>query len=94
MSAEAHLKEINDMCENQDGGGTVAQCIGRKIARIYAATNVIEQARNCESLKMPCGEDPESPQAIRNGSYQGIALNLRAIVGRLRAQQPQGGGKE
>lgn len=34
--ARAQLAEINGMCENQDGVGTVAQCIGRKIVRLHA----------------------------------------------------------
>jgi hypothetical protein len=37
-------------------------------------------ARLIEDLKRPCSDDPESPQAIRNGRYQSIALLVRAML--------------
>jgi hypothetical protein len=39
---------------------------------------LLETARRIENLKKPCSmDDPESPQAIRNGTYMSIALYAR-----------------
>jgi len=37
-----------------------------------------------EALKRPCGMDPESPQAIRNGVYMGIALSARYALAKVK----------
>lgn len=41
---------------------------------------LLDCARRCEALKRPCGMDPESGQAIRNGEYMSIALAARAAL--------------
>lgn len=42
-------------------------------------------ARLAEALKLPCGDDdPESPQAIRNGQYQNISLTAHITLGTIR----------
>lgn len=42
--------------------------------------DLLRIARLIEDLKQSCGMDPETPQAIRNGRYQSIALMLRAMA--------------
>ena len=46
---------------------------------------LLDCARRCEALKRPCGMDPESPQALRNGEYMSIALAARAAIESSRA---------
>jgi hypothetical protein len=41
---------------------------------------LLEIARAVEGLKQECGMDPESPRAIQNGRYMGIAYRLRALA--------------
>jgi len=36
---ENQLQYIGDICDNQDGGGTVAKCIERKVLRLYREHN-------------------------------------------------------
>ena len=50
-----------------------------EIERLRAA--LLDCARRCEALKRPCGMDPESGQALRNGAYMSIALAARAALG-------------
>ena len=42
---------------------------------------LINVARKAESLKRECGDDPESPQAIRNGMYMHLSYVARAALG-------------
>ena len=37
-------------------------------------------ARKAEMLKRECGDDPESPQAIRNGRYMHLSYLARAAI--------------
>jgi hypothetical protein len=37
-------------------------------------------ARMAEDLKQECGQDPESPQAIRNGKYMNISYAAHAAM--------------
>ena len=48
------------------------------VAALRAA--LLDVARRVEALKRPCGMDPESAQAIRNGEYMSIALIARAAI--------------
>jgi hypothetical protein len=41
---------------------------------------LLDVARRAEALKRPCGMDPESGQAIRNGEYMCVALAARAAL--------------
>lgn len=41
---------------------------------------LLDVARRVEALKRPCGMDPESAQAVRNGQYMSIALVARAAA--------------
>ena len=50
-----------------------------EIERLRAA--LLDCAIRCEALKRPCGMDPESPQALRNGHYMSIALAARLALG-------------
>ena len=43
-------------------------------------SELLRIARLIEDFKQPCGWDPETPQAIRNGQYQSIALMIRALL--------------
>jgi len=43
--------------------------------------SLLDLARRCERLKRPCGMDPESAQAVRNGEYMSISLAARAALG-------------
>lgn len=59
--------------------------LSRQVSDLQAENNRLKKAittavRQIENLKLPCGEDPESPQAIRNGHYMSIALNLRSSL--------------
>ena len=49
-------------------------------------SGLLNLARQIEALKQPCSMDPESPQAIRNGTYMSLALNARALLARLEAK--------
>ena len=49
-----------------------------EIERLRSA--LLDTARRVEALKRPCGMDPESPQALRNGEYMSIALTARAAL--------------
>jgi len=37
-------------------------------------------ARKAEALKKECGDDPESPQAIRNGRYMHLSYLAHAAI--------------
>lgn len=41
---------------------------------------LLDTARRVEALKQPCGTDPQSAQALRNGRYMSIALIARAAL--------------
>lgn len=41
---------------------------------------LLNVARMAEALKKPCGMNPESPQAIRNGEYMNISYAARAAI--------------
>ncbi len=43
---------------------------------------LLNVARMAEALKQPCGTDPESRQAIRNGKYMSISYAARAAIAR------------
>ena len=43
--------------------------------------SLLDVARLVEGLKQPCSMDPESPQAIRNGTYMSIGLIARTAIG-------------
>lgn len=45
-------------------------------------SELLRVARLIEDLKQPCGEDPESPQAIRNSRYMSIAAIVRGLAER------------
>lgn len=36
------MREINEMCDMEDGGVSVADCIGRKLVRLYARITELE----------------------------------------------------
>lgn len=69
-------------------------CCGEPVWRVRAERRVTELeadnerlraalldiARRVEALKRPCGMDPETPQAIRNGEYMSIALMAHAAL--------------
>lgn len=55
-------------------------------ARLVEA--LLKVARMAEGLKRPCGMDPESPQAIRNGLYMNISYVARSAVA-AEAQQAE-----
>ena len=75
-----------------DGGGNdnwrSATALGARIVELLNAAppepslhaELIRVARLIEDLKRDCGMDPESPQAIRNGKYQSIALIVRGLA--------------
>jgi hypothetical protein len=54
-----------------------AQCATYKIA-------LLDCARQAEALKRPCGDDPESPQAIRNGQYANISHTAHIALGTIK----------
>lgn len=41
---------------------------------------LLNVARMAEALKQPCGTDPESRQAIRNGKYMSISYAARVAI--------------
>ena len=49
-----------------------------RVAELEGA--LLDVARRAESLKRECRMDPESPQAIRNAQYMGIAYAARAAM--------------
>jgi hypothetical protein len=49
-----------------------------RIAELESA--LLRVARLVEDLKLPCSDNPESPQAIRNGHYMSIALIAREAL--------------
>lgn len=56
-------------------------------ARLVEA--LLKVARMAEDLKRPCGMDPESSQAIRNGLYMNISYVARAAIAAAEAQQTE-----
>jgi len=79
-------------CDNTPVGGqlvSITAPLVREINRLRALSapqagyvrvpndEVLRVARLIEALKLPCGESPESPQAIRNGQYMSLALIMR-----------------
>ena len=49
---------------------------------------LLNVARMAEALKQPCGTDPESRQAIRNGKYMIISYAARAAIARAESAMP------
>ena len=47
----------------------------------WLRATLLNTARRVEALKRPCGMDPESAQALRNGQYMSIADNARRALG-------------
>jgi hypothetical protein len=45
---------------------------------------LLECARMAEALKLPCGDDPESAQAIRNGQYASISHVAHIALGTIK----------
>lgn len=56
-----------------------------EIARRHDALRaaLLECARMAEKLKHPCGEDPESAQAVRNAQYQAISTTAHIALGTI-----------
>ena len=65
----------------------VDECIALRseVAALRAA--LLDVARRVEALKRPCGMDPETPQAIRNGEYMSIALIARNAIDAARSKE-------
>lgn len=66
------LKERAEKAERME------QLLCSQVDALRAA--LLDTARRVEALKRPCGMDPESAQAIRNGEYMSIALTARAAI--------------
>lgn len=72
-------------CMNQ-----IATKIARRHDTLRAA--LLECARMAEALKRPCGEDPESAQAVRNAQYQSISTTVHIALGTIMGPNVQGQG--
>ena len=71
MLAQHHADVLN----------TMATEIARRHDALRAA--LLECARMAEALKRPCGEDPESAQAVRNAQYQAISTTAHIALGTI-----------
>jgi hypothetical protein len=56
--------------------------------RLRAA--LLNCARQAEALKLDCGMDPESAQAVRNAQYQAISTTAHIALGTIRGQKGRG----
>ena len=65
---------------------TQAQIEALKAERDALRETLLKVARMAEALKRPCGMEPDSPQAIRNGKYMDISYVARAAL----AKEPTG----
>lgn len=54
-----------------------------KAEREGLRTALLACARKAEALKVDCGMDPESGQAIRNGQYQNISTTAHIALGTI-----------
>jgi hypothetical protein len=69
------------LIRQRDAQATIATRDAR-IAELEAA--LLACARKAEALKMPCGMDPESAQAVRNARYQDISTTAHIALGTIR----------
>jgi len=44
-------------------------------------------AQKAEALKQPCGDDPESAQAVRNAQYQAISSSAHLALGTIKGSE-------
>jgi hypothetical protein len=46
--------------------------------KLVQESEILRIARALEDLKLPCSDDPESKQAVRNGKYMSLSLIVRS----------------
>jgi hypothetical protein len=68
------------------GGGVLLNEAADTIERLVAA--LLDCARQADALKRPCGDNPESEQAQRNGQYASISATAHIALGTVRGPQP------
>lgn len=56
-----------------------------ELERLRAALR--DCAQKAEALKMPCGDDPESAQAVRNSQYQAISSAAHLALGTIKGPE-------
>jgi len=70
-----NLKEVLSMQQS-----TGAELLDLRADNQKLRDALLNVARKAESLKRECGDDPESPQAIRNGMYMHLSYVARAAL--------------
>jgi hypothetical protein len=68
------------------GGGALLYEAADTIERLAAA--LLDCAKQADALKLPCGDNPESAQAVRNAQYATISTTAHIAIGTIRGPQP------
>lgn len=75
---DALRAEVEELRAFKATWGSVNSEMHAENERLRAA--LLTAARSAEALKLDCGMDPESKQAIRNGKYMAISYAARAAL--------------
>ena len=79
VKADATRAKFQELCERTED---TIDTLRAQLAEAQAALKTV--MRNAELSKEPCGSDPESPAAIRNGKFAGLASIAAQGLGMVR----------